>query len=254
MNYYSFKYRNHDPQIGRFIEVDPLSDKYVHNSTYAFSENKVTAHVELEGLEAEYIIDKFKRAIAAEFQDISNKIDNAVSYFSKTSTSTEVSSTPVATISAGGTVTTTASTNFGGKMNYLIYNNTLDGNKEPFFKTTVSTSVDTKTEAKTGNTSIIEKTSVDTKGTVTQEIGGKTTVNVKKIPMTVQGAVSTSTSGETKTTVQASVGSSTTQAVGNVQVGTNGRSQSISIGVGGQQKVGKTTFTQTFGFKFLWEK
>ncbi len=51
LNWYGFKYRNHDPQIGRFIQCDPLSDKYVYNSTYAFSENHVTAHVELEGLE-----------------------------------------------------------------------------------------------------------------------------------------------------------------------------------------------------------
>ncbi|WP_346320974.1 DUF6443 domain-containing protein [Chitinophaga sp. YIM B06452] len=51
LNWYGFKYRNHDPQIGRFIEIDPLSNKYVHNSTYAFSENHVTVHVELEGLE-----------------------------------------------------------------------------------------------------------------------------------------------------------------------------------------------------------
>jgi len=52
INWIQFKYRNHDPQIGRFIEIDPLSEKYVYNSTYAFSENKVTSHVELEGLEA----------------------------------------------------------------------------------------------------------------------------------------------------------------------------------------------------------
>lgn len=47
-----FKWRMHDPAIGRFGGVDPLSDKYLHNSSYAFSENKVVAHVELEGLEA----------------------------------------------------------------------------------------------------------------------------------------------------------------------------------------------------------
>jgi len=52
LNTYSFKWREHDPQIGRFWQVDPLADKYVHNSTYAFSENKVTGHIELEGLEA----------------------------------------------------------------------------------------------------------------------------------------------------------------------------------------------------------
>lgn len=39
-------------QIGRFIEIDPLAEDYVYNSTYAFSENKVTNHIELEGLEA----------------------------------------------------------------------------------------------------------------------------------------------------------------------------------------------------------
>jgi RHS repeat-associated protein len=52
LDWYGFKWRNHDPQIGRFIQIDPLSEEYVHNSTYAFSENKVTSHFELEGLEA----------------------------------------------------------------------------------------------------------------------------------------------------------------------------------------------------------
>lgn len=49
---YEFKYRFDDPQTGRFWQIDPLSNKYVSNSTYAFSENKVTSSVELEGLES----------------------------------------------------------------------------------------------------------------------------------------------------------------------------------------------------------
>jgi len=48
----SFKWRNHQPDIGRFFNVDPISEKYYNNSPYAFSENKVVAHVELEGLES----------------------------------------------------------------------------------------------------------------------------------------------------------------------------------------------------------
>jgi hypothetical protein len=48
---YEFKYRFDDPQIGRFWSVDPLASKYEYNSPYAFSEDKVTGHVELEGLE-----------------------------------------------------------------------------------------------------------------------------------------------------------------------------------------------------------
>jgi RHS repeat-associated protein len=51
VDYYEFRYRNHDPQIGRFIENDPLSDKYPFNSPYSFSENRVTSGYELEGLE-----------------------------------------------------------------------------------------------------------------------------------------------------------------------------------------------------------
>jgi len=47
----SFKWRNYMPDIGRFFNIDPLADKYVYNSPFAFSENHVTTHVELEGLE-----------------------------------------------------------------------------------------------------------------------------------------------------------------------------------------------------------
>jgi RHS repeat-associated protein len=47
----SFKWRNHQPEIGRFFNIDPLSEKYYYNSPYAFSENHVTTHIELEGLE-----------------------------------------------------------------------------------------------------------------------------------------------------------------------------------------------------------
>jgi len=42
----------HDPRVGRFFAVDPLTAKYPWNSPYAFSENKLIQFVELEGLEA----------------------------------------------------------------------------------------------------------------------------------------------------------------------------------------------------------
>jgi RHS repeat-associated protein len=52
----AFKWRMHDPAIGRFGAVDPLAEKYAHNSTFAFSENKLTSHVELEGKEGRPVI------------------------------------------------------------------------------------------------------------------------------------------------------------------------------------------------------
>ncbi len=55
-NSINYKYRMHDPRIGRFFAVDPLAPKYPHNSPYAFSENRVIDAIELEGLESQIII------------------------------------------------------------------------------------------------------------------------------------------------------------------------------------------------------
>jgi len=49
----------HDPRVGRFFAVDPLTAKYPWNSPYAFSENRVIDGVELEGLEWKVIIYVF---------------------------------------------------------------------------------------------------------------------------------------------------------------------------------------------------
>ncbi len=52
-NSLNYKYRIHDPRVGRFFSVDPLTAEYPWNSPYAFSENRVIDGVELEGLEYE---------------------------------------------------------------------------------------------------------------------------------------------------------------------------------------------------------
>ncbi len=50
-NSVNYTFRMHDPRVGRFFAVDPLSKKYPHNSPYAYSENVVIHARELEGLE-----------------------------------------------------------------------------------------------------------------------------------------------------------------------------------------------------------
>jgi RHS repeat-associated protein len=50
-NSYAFKYRIHDPRLGRFLSVDPLYKEYPYNSPYAFSENRVIDGIDLEGAE-----------------------------------------------------------------------------------------------------------------------------------------------------------------------------------------------------------
>jgi len=50
-NSLNYKYRMHDPRVGRFFAVDPLTAKYPYYSPYQFSGNKVIQFIELEGLE-----------------------------------------------------------------------------------------------------------------------------------------------------------------------------------------------------------
>lgn len=50
-NSLNYKYRMHDPRVGRFFAVDPLAAKYPYNSPYVFSENRLIDSRELEGLE-----------------------------------------------------------------------------------------------------------------------------------------------------------------------------------------------------------
>lgn len=50
-NSLNYKYRMHDPRVGRFFAMDPLSLEYPHYSPYSFGGNKVIRFIELEGLE-----------------------------------------------------------------------------------------------------------------------------------------------------------------------------------------------------------
>jgi len=78
LNWDSFKYRNYDYAIGRFMSVDPLAEKYPYNSLYAFQENKLGLGRELEGLELVY-----RRGTSEEFK---RKFSRTVRYMNKKGT------------------------------------------------------------------------------------------------------------------------------------------------------------------------
>jgi len=54
LNTHEWKFRVSDPAIGRFWQIDPLTEKYTYNSTYAFQENKLGMGTELEGSEMDF--------------------------------------------------------------------------------------------------------------------------------------------------------------------------------------------------------
>lgn len=62
LNWDSFKWRNYDYAIGRFMSIDPLTEEYDTWSPYVFSGNRVVDSRELEGLEPRSVHLSFAEA------------------------------------------------------------------------------------------------------------------------------------------------------------------------------------------------
>jgi len=106
LNWDSFKWRNYDSAIGRFISIAPLTEEYAYNSPYAFQENKMGMGRELEGLELAP-----SNPTASFGGWISSKYDSAVSSV-QTATSNIVKS-----VSIGKTTDRRGSGGSGGSAN-----------------------------------------------------------------------------------------------------------------------------------------
>src|SRR5690606_719031 len=85
LNWYSFKWRNYMPDIGRFFNPDPLSEKYPHQSHYVFSENRVVDGFELEGLEV-VLINPTKSASNEQQKAADQRIANGAKNISHSNT------------------------------------------------------------------------------------------------------------------------------------------------------------------------
>jgi len=51
LDWYDYGFRNYDPQIGRFPQLDPLTDDYPHYTPFQYAGNEPIANVDLDGLE-----------------------------------------------------------------------------------------------------------------------------------------------------------------------------------------------------------
>lgn len=51
LDWYDYGYRNYDPQIGRFPQLDPLTDDYPELTPYQYAGDEPIANVDLDGLE-----------------------------------------------------------------------------------------------------------------------------------------------------------------------------------------------------------
>jgi RHS repeat-associated protein len=57
LNWYSYKWRNADPALGRFFGIDPISEDYYYQTNYQFASNNPVWKIEIEGLEGQMTND-----------------------------------------------------------------------------------------------------------------------------------------------------------------------------------------------------
>lgn len=168
---YEFRFRMDDPQTGRFWQVDPLADKYVYNSTYAFSENKVTAHVELEGLETQPITDPrqalyafgdgLARAGGRMMDKMSGGVDAGITFFKELFNRGDTKVTAEYQNSASASF----NFNFTSYINYVRHNGTASGGPDLFeFNFSASSSYSLITEAKIGSVTFENNITRDDEG------------------------------------------------------------------------------------------
>jgi RHS repeat-associated protein len=86
LNWYDYGFRNYDPQIGRFTQLDPLTDDYPLYTPYQYAGCEPIANVDVDGLEPSWVLSALKSAGAT---GVSTKVMTtgahagklAVSYF-----------------------------------------------------------------------------------------------------------------------------------------------------------------------------
>lgn len=58
LNWYDYGFRNYDPQIGRFMQLDPLTDDYPFLTPYQYASNDPITNIDIDGLEGGSAVGK----------------------------------------------------------------------------------------------------------------------------------------------------------------------------------------------------
>jgi len=248
---YEFKYRMDDPQIGRFWSIDPLSNKYVYNSTYAFSENKVTSHVELEGLEAGQIINSFWRAVEGELHTAAKNVDDNIGAGASLSVEKPITSKTDGVVNTlTHTLSFDISTHFDDYLSYLITNNTNAGYQGSLATVNGKNdySVGTKIEGTTpiGSVSVKQSVNQDKVGTTT----AKATVNTASgVNPTVTASQSTDGTKKIGAGISSSSGNTTGSATATVTRKANGNTN-VELRATVEQKVNDIKISGSLYLRF----
>ncbi len=79
LNWYDYGFRNYDAQIGRFPQLDPLTDDYPELTPFQYASNDPIANIDLDGLEGTVIIGGVSHGIVGPGGQFLNGISKATS-------------------------------------------------------------------------------------------------------------------------------------------------------------------------------
>jgi RHS repeat-associated protein len=77
-NWYDYGFRNYDAQIGRFPQLDPLTDDYPELTPFQYGSNDPIANIDLDGLEGTVIIGGVSHGIVGPGGGFLGGIGNAI--------------------------------------------------------------------------------------------------------------------------------------------------------------------------------
>lgn len=78
LDWYDYGYRNYDAQIGRFPQLDPLTDDYPELTPFQYGSNDPIANIDLDGLEGTVIIGGVSHIAVGPGSGLLSGIGNAI--------------------------------------------------------------------------------------------------------------------------------------------------------------------------------
>ena len=78
-NSMNFKFRMHDPRLGRFLSIDPLTSSFPWYTPYQFAGNTPIIAIDLEGLEDIWMTDLWTN-VQFQYSLIKSKLNNSVKF------------------------------------------------------------------------------------------------------------------------------------------------------------------------------
>jgi len=80
LNIYPYGARWYDPSIGRFIGVDPISDKFPHVSAFNYAENEPVGSIDLWGLQRWMVNGRERTSTPSEYIQTGRTMGTAIIY------------------------------------------------------------------------------------------------------------------------------------------------------------------------------